>query len=113
MNQFLQVEVRHVPRSENDKTDALAKLAASLTPPDERKIQTKIVDHYFLASTLDCFDETKEINVVLVSEVEEETDWRELLIKYIQFDFLSTDLEKRACVKRRALNFTFKNDILY
>ena len=38
MKQFLNVEVRDVPRSENDKAGALAKLAASLTLPDEREI---------------------------------------------------------------------------
>jgi len=31
MNQFLQIQDNHVPRSENDKEVALAKLAASLT----------------------------------------------------------------------------------
>ena len=42
MNQFLQVEVNHVPRSENDKADVLAKLAVSLTLPNEREIQVTI-----------------------------------------------------------------------
>jgi len=48
MNRFLQVEVRHVPRSENDKVDALAKLAASLTFPDEREIQITISERHLL-----------------------------------------------------------------
>ena len=49
MNQFLQVQVNHVPRSENDKADALAKLAASPTLPDERKIQITIGERHLLA----------------------------------------------------------------
>ena len=50
MNQFLQVEVNHVPRSENDKADAFAKLVASLTLPDEREIQITIGERQLLAS---------------------------------------------------------------
>ena len=74
INQFLQVEVNHVPRSENDKADALAKLAASLTLPDEREIQITIGERHLLASALDRLDEIEEINVVSVFEVEEEVD---------------------------------------
>ena len=74
MNQFLLVQVNHVPRSENDKADALAKLAASLTLLDEREIQITAEERHLLASTLERFDETEETNVVSVFEIEEETD---------------------------------------
>jgi len=74
MAQFLQVEVNHVPRSENDKAYALVKLAASLTLPDEREIQIIVRERHLLVLALDCFDDTKETYVVLVFEVEEETD---------------------------------------
>ena len=70
MNQFLQVEVNHVPTSENDKADALAKLAASLTLPNERKIQVTIRERHLLALALDRLDEIEEINVVSIFEVE-------------------------------------------
>jgi len=72
-----------VPRSENDKVDALAKLVVSLILPDEREIQITIREHHLLPSTLDHFDETEETNVVLVVAVEEELDWRQLLIEYL------------------------------
>jgi len=100
MNQFLQVQVNHVPRSENDKADALAKLAASLTLPDEEEIQITIGECHLLASALDCFDETEEMNVIFVFEIEEETDCRQLLIEYIQYSILPTDPKKRVDVKR-------------
>jgi len=74
MAQFLQIEVKHVLRSENNKADALAKLAASLTLPDERQIQITVSERHLLASALDCLDDTREANVVSVFEVEEETD---------------------------------------
>jgi len=99
MNKFLQVQVNHVPRSENDKTDALAKLATSLALPDERKIQITIGEHHLLASALDRFDETEETNMVSVFEVEEEADWRQPLIEYFQYGILLTDPKKRVHVK--------------
>ena len=80
MAQFLQVEVNHVPRSKNDEVDALEKLAASLTLPDKREIQIIVGEHHLLALALDRFDDTKEINVVSIFEVEEETNWRQPLI---------------------------------
>jgi len=89
-----------VPRSENDKVDALAKLVASLTLPDEREIQITIGECHLLASALDRFDETEEKNVVSVFEIEGETDWRQLLIEYIQYGILPTDPKKRVDVKR-------------
>jgi len=113
MAQFLQIKVNHVPRSENDKADTLAKLAASLTLPDEREIQITVGEHHLLASALDRFDDTREANVLSVFEVKEKTDWRQPVIEYIQYGILPTDLKKRVDVKRRALRFTLKNDTLY
>ena len=69
-------------RSKNNKADALSKLGASLTFPDEREIQITIGERHLLASALDRFDDAEEANVVLVFEVEEEVDWRQPLIEY-------------------------------
>jgi len=102
-----------VPRSENDKVNALAKLGASFTLHDEREIQITVRERHLLALALDRFDDAREANVVSVFEVEEETDWRQPLIEYIQYGILPTDPKKRVDVKRRALRFTLKNDTLY
>ena len=48
MSQFQDIHVSHIPRSENDKADALANLAASLTLPSERDIQVTIGERYLL-----------------------------------------------------------------
>jgi len=63
-----------VPRFEKDNAYGLPKLAASLTLPDEREIQITIGECHFLASALDRFNKTQEINVVSVFEVEEKAD---------------------------------------
>ena len=100
-------------RSKNNKADALTKLVASLTFPDEREIQITIGERHLLASALDRFDDMEEANVVSGFEVEEEVNWRQPLIKYIQYNILPTDPKKKVDVRRRALRFTLKNDTLY
>ena len=84
-----------------------------MTLPDEREIQITVVDRHLLASALDRFDDTREVNMVSIFEVEEETDWRQPLIEYIQYGILPTDPKKTVDVKRRALRFTLNNDTLY
>jgi len=66
-----------------------------------------------LASALDHFDETEEINVVSIFEVKEEANWRQPFIEYIQYGILPTIPKRRVDVKRRALRFIVKNDTFY
>lgn len=42
MSQFQEVHIGHIPRSENDKADALANLATSLTLPEQRDVQITV-----------------------------------------------------------------------
>ena len=50
----------------------------------------------------------EETNVVSIFKIEEETDWRQPLIEYIQYGILPTDPKKRVDPKCRALRFTLK-----
>ena len=111
MDQFLWVEVSHVPRFKNDKADTLAKL--TLIFMDEQDIQITIEERQLLALALDCSDEINEMNVASVFEVKKEADWRKPLIKYIQYGILPNDPKKIVDVKWRAMRFIFNNDTLY
>ena len=113
MHQFRQIEVVHISRSENDQADALAKLAASLTLPSEREIEITIGERHLLMSALERAEPNKEVDVVSVYEVEEETDWRQPLIEYLRHGVLPDDAKKRVDVKRRVSRFLLKNDTLY
>lgn len=42
MSQFQEVHIGHIPRSENDKANALANLATSLTLPEQRDVQITV-----------------------------------------------------------------------
>jgi len=99
MTQFFQGELNHLPRSENNKADALAKLVVSLIFLNKREPQTTIGECHLLALALGHFDERKETNMVSVFEVKEEADWRQPLVEYVQHVILCTDPKKRIDVK--------------
>ena len=64
-----------MPRSKNTKADVLAKLAASLTLPNEGEIQVIIRECHLLASILDYFDETEQTHVFSIFDVKEEATY--------------------------------------
>ncbi|KAI5316794.1 hypothetical protein L3X38_036501 [Prunus dulcis] len=116
MSQFQDIHVSHIPRSENDKADALANLAASLTLPSERDIQVTVGERYLLAPAIERIEEVVDSNVITSSECEEEPDdldWRHPIIEYLLLGKLPTDSRKKAEVRRRATRFLYLNDTLY
>ncbi|XP_010277058.1 PREDICTED: uncharacterized protein LOC104611621 [Nelumbo nucifera] len=50
VTQFTNISIGYIPRSENDKADALAKLAASLILPEEKELQITIGERRILPS---------------------------------------------------------------
>ena len=112
MGQFQNINVSHIPRSENDKADALANLAASLIQPDERDIQITVGERRLLPTLLERTEGINEVYVVSVFEVEE-SDWRMDMIKYCQSGTLPTDPKKRVYVRRTAPRYTYLSDTLY
>ncbi|KAI5349072.1 hypothetical protein L3X38_001959 [Prunus dulcis] len=116
MSQFQDIHVSHIPRSENDKADALANLAASLTLPSERDIQVTVGERYLLPPAIERIEEVVDSNVITSSECEEEPDdldWRHPIIEYLLLGKLPNDSRKKAEVRRRATRFLYLNDTLY
>ncbi|CAL9017106.1 unnamed protein product [Prunus brigantina] len=116
MSQFQDIHVSHIPRSENDKADALANLAASLTLPDERDIQITVGERHLLPPAIERIEEVVDSNVITASEHEEEQedlDWHHPIIEYLQHGKLPNDSRKKAEVRRRAIRFLYLNDTLY
>ncbi|CAB4278492.1 unnamed protein product [Prunus armeniaca] len=105
MSQLQDIHVSHIPRSENDKADALANLAASLTLPDERDIQITVRERYLLPQAIERIEEVVDSNIITASECEEEPDdldWCHPIIEYLQHGKLPDDSRKKAEVRRRA-----------
>ena len=42
VSQFQEINIAHIPRFENNKANVLAKLAASLTLPEEREVKITV-----------------------------------------------------------------------
>ncbi|KAI5316649.1 hypothetical protein L3X38_036356 [Prunus dulcis] len=116
ISQFQDIHVSHIPRSENDKADALANLAASLTLPSERDIQVTVGERYLLSPAIERIEEVVDSNVITSSECEEEPDdleWRHPIIEYLLLEKLPNDSRKKAEVRRRATRFLYLNGTLY
>lgn len=61
-------------RSKNNKVDALAKLAMSLTYPDERVIQIIVGERCLLPPSLEKMEETYDSNPIRVCYVKEKQE---------------------------------------
>ncbi|XP_061998896.1 uncharacterized protein LOC133716190 [Rosa rugosa] len=103
-----QLIVSHIPISENDKADALANLAASLTLPDERDIQITIGERRLLLQYL---NEWKNLKKYMQSQCSKSR--LKDMIEYCQTRKLPSDLRKRVYVRRTTLRFAYLNDTLY
>ena len=113
MSQFQEIHIGHISRSENDKANALANLAASLTLPEQRDVQITVGERRLLSPALERIEEANDVNAINVFEVEEEQDWRQPIINYIQHGRLPSDSRQRVDIRRRALRFAYLNDTLY
>ncbi|XP_057790567.1 LOW QUALITY PROTEIN: uncharacterized protein LOC131007657 [Salvia miltiorrhiza] len=106
------VEIEHVPRSENKQADALAKLASTIAMISG-EIQIPMCERWVIPPI---FEEEKceeiESHLVEVFEIEEE-DWRQLLVDYLKYDKLPNDPRRRVDIRRRATRFIFFKGTLY
>ena len=113
MTQFQEIHVSHIPRSGNDKADALAKLAASLTLPCERDIQVTVGERRLLPPAFERKEVFQETNHISVLDIEEVSDWRRDTIEYRQNERLPDDPKRRVYIKRTVVRYAFHNNMLY
>ncbi|XP_070049146.1 uncharacterized protein [Nicotiana tomentosiformis] len=105
------VTIKHVPRKENKKSDALAVLASSLTLPDQA--QVTVCQKWIVLPPNEAEGEENELkHLVVVSEVEKE-EWRQPIIDYLCYGILPKNLRRRTEIRRRAPRFLYYKDTLY
>ncbi|KAL2246121.1 UNVERIFIED_CONTAM: hypothetical protein Sindi_2880300 [Sesamum indicum] len=90
-----------VPRTENDKADALSIFGAAMDGIRDRKITTLVRERSALA------------NKTKVQVVSEAGSWKDEIIKYLENDILPTGLVAAKRVKFRATRFTMLSGQLY
>ena len=96
------VQVNHVPRAENSRADALAKLATA--PQEDLGISTPV--EYLAEPSIDLCD-------VVVTPVESEPSWMDHIWDYIIDGSLPDDPKEAAKIRARSARFTNHKGSLY
>ena len=102
LKKFVLVQVKHVPRAENSRADALAKLA---TAPQEDLGRSTLVE-YLSEPSIDLCD-------VEVAPVESEPSWMDPISDYIIDGSLPDDPKEAAKIRVRSARFTNHKGSLY
>ena len=102
LKKFVLVQVKHVPRAENSRADALAKLA---TASQENLSRSTLVE-YLAEPSIDLCD-------VVVALVESEPSWMDPIWDYIIDGSLPDDPKEAAKIRARYARFTNHKGSLY
>ncbi|XP_073133436.1 uncharacterized protein [Henckelia pumila] len=107
------VEIEHVPRKDNKQADALAKLASTISMPNN-EARVPICKNWVVPPLFeDESDEEKEDDnyTVEVFEIEKE-DWRQAFVDYLKYEKFPNDPRQRVDIRRRAARFIYYKDTL-
>ena len=102
LKKFMLVQVKHVPKAENSRADALAKLATA--PQEDLGRSTPI--EYLAEPSIDLCD-------VVVAPVESEPSWMDPIWDYIIDRSLPDDPKEAAKIRARSARFTNHKGSLY
>ena len=102
LKKFVLVQVKHIPRTENSRADALAKLA---TASQEDLSNTTPVE-YLAEPSIDLCE-------VRVAQIESEPSWMEPIWDYIIDGSLPDDPKEAAKIRTRSARFTNHKGSLY
>lgn len=107
---FIMIEFRYVQRHQNVKIDALARVASSMSMPNDDKMEVEVVERKLLA-LLDTHRVVPDCFQVVESSVSSFEnffrDWRDLFINYILHDILPDNVKDRTSIQRRAPKYHF------
>ena len=102
LKKFIRVQVKHVPRAENTRADALAKLA---TVPQEDLDRLIPVEHLPKPSV--------KVDDEEVSSVMSEPSWIDPIWDYLVDETLPSDLKEASKLRVRSARFTIHRGTLY
>ncbi|KAI0529097.1 hypothetical protein KFK09_001643 [Dendrobium nobile] len=105
---ILEVTLVRVPRSENGRADALAKLAKELA--DLTVNLLSIIVQYQQTLCLAVLSSPNQTLAVFV--VEETLDWRVPFIEYLKHGRLQDDRSLATQIRNRVLSFSYVNETL-
>lgn len=96
MKKFVRVKIRHIPRAENSRTNALARLATASQESLDRLI---LVEHLTEPSV--CIEDEE------ILPVEDQPSWMDPIMGYLQNGTLPVDPKEAAKLRTRSARFLF------
>ena len=102
LKKFVLVQVRHVPRAENSRVDALAKLVTA----SQEDLSSSTPIEYLAEPSIDLWD-------VQVAQIGSDPNWMNPIWDYIIDERLSDDPKEAAKIRRRSARFTNQKGSLY
>ena len=102
LKKFMLVQVRHIPRTENSRADALTKLATS----SQEDLSRSTLVEYLAEPSIDLCD-------VEVAQIGSESSWMDPIWDYIIDGRLPDDSKEAAKIRTRSARFTNHKGSLY
>ena len=102
LKKFVRVQIRHIPRAENSRADALVKLA---TASQEDLNRLTPVEHLSEPSV--------DLNNKEISPVMSESSWMDPIWDYLKEGLLSKDPKEASKLRSRSAKFTIHRGTLY
>ena len=102
LKKFMLVQVKHVPRAENSRADALAKLAAA----SQEDLSSSTLVEYLAEPSIDLCD-------VEVAQIGSKPNWMDPIWDYIIDERLPDDPKEAAKIRTRSSRFTNHKGSLY
>ncbi|XP_075074752.1 uncharacterized protein LOC142162312 [Nicotiana tabacum] len=111
LKKFDRVFLNHVLREENHKDDVLANLATTMALGENESTKVYVCHRWVIPRLLDL--QINESHHTSVRVIEEEEDWRQPFIEYLEHGKLPEDPRQRTDIKRRAPRFIFYKGTLF
>ena len=102
LKKFVLVQVRHIPRAENSRADALAKLVTT----SQEDLSRSTLGEYLAEPSIDLCD-------VEVAQIRSEPSWMDPIWDYITDGHLPDDPKEAAKIRTRSARFTNHKGSLY
>jgi hypothetical protein len=112
---FADLKVQHVVRNKNEKADALASLATSMSLNPHDTMDVHVGERRVLPILED--EEEEDISSTFATNIEtceiEMGDWRTPFVEYLLHGYLPLNSSERSRIRKRSINYTCINDTLY